>query len=224
MPEFAAERQQVADACRLLLEKGYFAGTGGNIGLRVSDELFAVTPSATEYATMQADDIALMRLDTLEQVRGDRPASIERGLHAAMLRAHPARPASIHTHQPVASAVALLHRDLPWPEGADAALLGPLAGLVPYRPSGTGMLVKALARVARPDLYVYLLASHGVVFVAPTLTSGIEIAGLVETAAARYLKQLIAGNAGAASGSGAFVLNNLDQIIAENPVREERPS
>lgn len=215
MADFIGERRKVADACRLLVDRGFFAGTGGNIGLRVADGFFAVTPSATEYSTMQAHDVAVLRLDTLEQVEGDRPASVERGLHAAMLRAYPARPASIHTHQPVASALALLHRELPWPPGFDRDLLGLRAGLVPYRPSGTGMLVKALSGVLSPGVFVYLLASHGLILAGPTLDDGIAMAGRVEAAAARHLRELIAGNPGAAGALRGDVLGYLDAIATE---------
>ena len=42
MADFIEERRKVADACRLLVDRGFFAGTGGNIGLRVADGFFAL--------------------------------------------------------------------------------------------------------------------------------------------------------------------------------------
>ena len=124
MASFLSERQEVADMCRRFADHGYFAGTGGNIGLRLDGRHFAVTPTATDYETMEAEDVVILRLDTLEQVEGDRKPSVEKGLHQRMLNAYPERSASVHTHQPIASAVALLHETLPWPKGSDLGTLG----------------------------------------------------------------------------------------------------
>ncbi len=190
MADFAAQRQQVVETCHVLSEKGFLAGTGGNVAMRLDADHFAVTPSATDYATMGVEDIAVLRFDTLEQVMGTRPASVERGLHAAMLRARPERPASVHTHQPVASAVAILHETLAWPDGFDRELLGDHVALVPYRPSGTGMLVKSLARSLRPKVHVYLLASHGVICAAPDLEAAVAMVAAIEAAAAFHLLQM----------------------------------
>lgn len=44
MAKFMAQRQEIADMCRYFADNGYFAGTGGNIGVRVDRKLMAVTP------------------------------------------------------------------------------------------------------------------------------------------------------------------------------------
>jgi L-fuculose-phosphate aldolase len=191
MVSYMAERQDVADMCRRMADNGYFAGTGGNIAFRLDDNLFAVTPSATDYRTVRAEDVAILRLDTLEQVEGEKAPSVEKGLHARMLRMHKARRASLHTHQPIASAVTLLHEPLPWPAGSDLSELGSHVALVPYRPSGTGMLAKALERTLKPDLYAFLLASHGVICSAANLRAAADMARRIEAAAAIFLRERI---------------------------------
>lgn len=198
MASFLTERQEVADMCRHFAAHGYFAGTGGNIGLRLDDRHFAVTPTATDYETMQAEDIVVLLLDTLEQVEGGRKPSVEKGLHQRMLTAWPERRASIHTHQPIASAVALLHETLLWPVGSPSEL-GRYIGLVPYRPSGTGMLVKALGKSLRLDVYAYLLASHGVIYTTTSLDDAASMASRIEAAAAIHLHTRIDQNGPAAS-------------------------
>src|ERR1017187_1027330 len=101
-------RQTVVDLCVQLSGLGYFAGTGGNIAVRIDAEHFAVTPSATDYLTMSAEDVCVMRLSDLVCVKGARAPSVETGLHARVLRQRPDVACSIHTHQPGASACALL--------------------------------------------------------------------------------------------------------------------
>ena len=130
-------RRAVLEACHSLVERGFLAGTGGNVALRVDDELFAVTPSATDYLAMSPEDICVLRLRDRGRVAGERTPSVESGLHARLLLSRPGCRASVHTHQPLASAVSLLSRPLPVTDRAHRELLGheiPCAG---YAPSGT---------------------------------------------------------------------------------------
>lgn len=214
MASFLTERQQVADMCRYFADHGYFAGTGGNIGLRLDDTYFAVTPTATDYETMRAEDVVILRLDTLEQVEGDKKPSVEKGLHQRMLSAYPERHASVHTHQPIASAVALLHETLPWPAGSSSDL-GPHIGLIPYRPSGTGMLAKVLGRALRLDVYAYLLASHGVICTAATLEAAADLVRRIEAAAANSLRTRIERNGPADSALQHMIAETLDRAMAQ---------
>jgi len=211
MANFMKERQEIADRCRYFADNGYFAGTGGNIGVRVDDNLMALTPSATDYYSIRAEDVPILRLDTLEVVEGDKTPTIERGLHARMLKMHPSRRASVHTHQPVASAVALLHEILPWPPGDDLAGLGPHVALIPYKPSGTGMLAKAFEKALRPDVYAYLLASHGVICAGENLKAASSMIRRIETAAAIHLRNRIQNRANLDKQFQSFLLNVLDK-------------
>ena len=106
--KFQATRAEVVDTCRVLADKGFLAGTGGNVALRADKAHFAVTPSATDYYTMSVADVCVVRLSDLELVAGALRPSVECGLHARMLRARLDCNASIHTHQPIASAYTLL--------------------------------------------------------------------------------------------------------------------
>lgn len=214
MARFLDERQAVADMCRHLSGEGFLAGTGGNIGLRLDDRLFAVTPTATDYATMKAEDVVILRLDTLEQIEGEKKPSVEKGLHQRMLHAWPERRASIHTHQPIASAVALLHETIAWPAGSPGEL-GRHIGLIPYRPSGTGMLVKALGRALRPDILAYLLASHGVICTVATLDDAPGMVRRIEAAAAAHLRTRIDHNGSTDSTVRRMIAETLAKAVAQ---------
>ena len=187
--DFMAQRQSVIDACLLLAEQGYLAGTGGNLALRLDAEHFAVTPSAADYYTLNATDIAVLRLDTLAQVAGNMAPSVESGLHAALLRAKPGLHASVHTHQPMASAVALLNVALPLTESEDIVELGTCVEIVSYAPSGTGMLVRALRKRLRPDINAYLLRNHGLICGGASLRQATDLVARIEAAAASFLLQ-----------------------------------
>lgn len=182
-------RQSVVELCVELSRRGHFSGTGGNIALRIDAEHIAVTPSATDYLTMVADDICVLRLSDLQQVAGERAPSVESGLHAKVLRARPDVQASIHTHQPVASACALLGRPLAVPAGHMQITLGRCVPVVGYAPSGSGWLSSKLARALHPDIHAYLMFNHGVLCCGPTTWAAVQAVEDLEALCQQLLLQ-----------------------------------
>lgn len=184
---FHRERRAVVATCLALADKGYLAGTGGNVASRINGEYFAITPSATDYYGMRADDICVLRLNDLVQTEGDRPPSVELRLHAHVLRARRDCNASIHTHQPIASAYTLLGRALEVLDPRHRTMLGPTAPLVSYAPSGTSWLASKLRKALRPGVNAYLLRNHGIVCCGPTLDeTECRVAALEESCAAFF--------------------------------------
>ena len=188
-------RQTVVDLCVELSRRGYFSGTGGNIALRIDATHIAVTPSATDYLTMTAADVCVLRLADLAQVEGESAPSVESGLHARVLRARPDVQASIHTHQPVASACALLGRALEVPPGALQRSLGRSIPGVGYARSGTGWLSAKLARALRSDTNAYLMFNHGVLCCGTTTATALQAVEDLETLAKTQLMRAIAARA-----------------------------
>jgi len=187
MSQFTVQKQLVLESCLTLSRSGYLAGTGGNLALRLNDELFAVTPSGADYFALEPEDICVVRLADLRQVEGGLKPSVESGMHAAMLRYKGAMNASVHTHQPLASAIALLNIDLPLSDHDDLQALGQQVAIVPYAPSGTGFLVRNLKRRLNPIDHAYLLKNHGVICAATDMAQAIINVGRIEAAAARFL-------------------------------------
>jgi L-fuculose-phosphate aldolase len=188
-------RQTVVDLCVELSLRGYLAGTGGNIALRIDAERIAVTPSATDYLTMTAADVCVLRLADLAPLEGTKPPSVETGLHARVLRARPDAQCSIHTHQPIASACALLGQALDVPDGPWRQSLGRSVPVVGYAPSGTAWLAALLARRLRADTHAYLMLNHGVLCCGPSTEAAVQAVEDLETLACMQLRQRIAARA-----------------------------
>jgi L-fuculose-phosphate aldolase len=188
-------RQTVVDLCVHLSRLGHLAGTGGNIALRIDAAHVAVTPSATDYLTMTADDVCVLRLADLAQVEGQRAPSVESSLHARVLRARPDVQCSIHTHQPIASAWALLGQALVVPPGPLQASLGPSVPVVGYAPSGTGWLSAKLGRALRGDTNAYLMLNHGVLCCGVTTGAAVQAVEDLEALARTRLHERIATRA-----------------------------
>lgn len=188
MPNYACI---IVDLCLALCDKGYFSATGGNVALRVGHEHIAVTPSATDYLEMTPDDVCLLRLSDLAQVSGARAPSVESALHARVLRRRPDAGCSIHTHQPIASACALIGKPLPvppelWPT------LGRQVPVAGYAPSGSSWLAALLEREVRPDINAYLMRNHGVLCCGADVPGAMRAVEDVERLASRLLGERIA--------------------------------
>ena len=184
-------RQTVVDLCVELSQRGHFSGTGGNIALRIDAAHIAVTPSATDYLTMTPADVCVLRLVDLAQVEGEGVPSVETGLHARVLRARPDVQASIHTHQPVASACALLGRALEVPPGALQRSLGARVPMVGYAPSGSNWLASKLARQLRSDTNAYLMRNHGALCCGASTSAALQAVEDLETLSRTHLLRLI---------------------------------
>jgi L-fuculose-phosphate aldolase len=188
---FIQARREVVATCKELADKGYLAGTGGNVAYRLDDEHFAVTPTATDYYAMKPEDICVLRLDNFMRVTGDLRPSIEYKLHAHVLHVRRDCRASIHTHQPIASAYTLLGRALEIHHPHQQNILGTKAAFVGYAPSGTSWLASKLRKTLRPEIHAYLMRNHGVVCCGPTLVETAARVEALESACATYFRDAI---------------------------------
>ena len=140
MTPFDPFKQQIVATARLLVEKGIFKGTAGNLSVRVAGQpAFAITPSNYDYMQMTPADVCV--LDWQAQVlEGERKPSVESGMHAAVYQTRPDVNAVIHTHQVYASALALINAPIPALFDEQVRFLGRSVEIIPYAPSGTAFL------------------------------------------------------------------------------------
>jgi len=184
-------QERIVELSQRLSQRGFFAATGGNLALRVDALHIAVTPSATDYFTMRADDVCVLRLKDLVQISGERAPSVESGLHAKILRNRPDVNCSIHTHQPLASACTLLGKPLEVGYPQLWKSLGQRIPLVGYAPSGTGWLASKLERAIRSDQNAYLMRNHGVLCCGPDIDTTLDRLEDLETLCRDHLLKQI---------------------------------
>lgn len=196
--KYAPQRQHVVELCLELSRRGYFAGTGGNLMLRLDLEYVAVTPSAMDYHSLSAADVCVLRLSDLHHVDGDRAPSVESNLHSGVLRARADIGCSIHTHQPVASALALLGDEIAVPQRWHATL-GPSIPVVGYAPSGSGWLSSKFGRTVRPDVNAYLMYNHGILCCGRDSATAMQALDDLEALARSLLDERIEEQAATAS-------------------------
>lgn len=190
MGTFSAAQQQVVDTAQRLVQKGYLMATGGNLSMRIADrKAFAITPSNYDYMQMTADDICVLDFQ-LGTVEGQRKPSVESGMHAGIYQARADVQAVVHTHQVYASALALIGAPIPTLFDEQARFLGRSVAIIPYAPSGTGLLKNTIARHIRDSNNAYMLQNHGVICFGHDLERAAHNVEILEKCALAYLLAL----------------------------------
>ena len=187
-------RQHVVDMCRTLLERGYLKATEGNVSVRVpSHDCYAVTPSNYDYDKMRPEDICLVGFDGKPLADGDGSGlapSIECGMHANIYRERPDVNAIVHTHQPYASALAFLRKEIPALTDEQVRFLGRKVAIIPYAPSGTSFLAKKVQKQVGSGDNAFIIANHGIIAVGTDPDRAVFNMALLEKVSLAYLLAL----------------------------------
>ncbi|MBK7456297.1 MAG: class II aldolase/adducin family protein [Anaerolineales bacterium] len=187
MPTYQIHKQEIVSICHTLLERGYLKATEGNISARISGHhSFAVTPSNYDYAKMQVDDICILDFD-MHQIEGEMKPSIESGMHAAVYQTRADVYCIIHTHQPYASALALINMPIPALFDEQVRYLGRSVDIISYAPSGTGFLKNAVKANVKNNNNAFILQNHGVLVFGGTMEQAVHNMALLEKCALTYL-------------------------------------
>ncbi len=190
MGQFDLSKQRVVDTARLLVEKDYFKGTGGNLSVRVEgQQAFAITPSNYDYLKMTPADVCVLdwQINVLEATR---KPSIESSLHAAVYQVRADVNVIIHSHQLYASTLALIDAPIPALFDEQVRYLGRSVEIIPYAPSGTGFLKKNVQSKVRDGHNAYILKNHGAVILGTDAERAIQNLELLEKCALAYLLAL----------------------------------
>ena len=193
--EHVMSRQHVVDMCRTMLERGYLKATEGNVSVRIPGRrLYAVTPSNYDYAKMRIDDVCIVDFDGKHIV--DESAlvmapSVEAGMHANVYRVRPDVNAIVHTHQPYASALAFLRREIPALTDEQVRFLGKRVAIVDYAPAGTGFLAKNVEKKVAGGDNAFIIANHGVVALGTDPDRAVFNMALLEKVSIAYLLSLL---------------------------------
>lgn len=192
--EHQTSRQQVVRMCRTMLERGYLKATEGNVSVRIPGrQLYAVTPSNYDYGTMRVEDVCIVDFEARHQPDDaglPLAPSIESGMHAGIYRTRPDVHAIVHTHQPYASALALLRREIPALTDEQVRFLGRKVRIVSYAPSGTGLLARNVRKHVAFGDNAFIIANHGVIVMGTDPDRAVFNMALLEKISLAYLLAL----------------------------------
>lgn len=190
MNPYEAYKKEVVNASQDLARKGYLVATGGNISIRITgQDVFAITPSNYDYMKMTPADVCVLDFE-LKAIEGRLPPSVESAMHAAIYQARPDVQAIVHTHQVYASALTLIKVPIPALFDEQARFLGRSVEIIPYAPSGTGMLKNTVARHVKGPNNAFMMQNHGVLVFGHDMERAVHNVEILEKCALAYLLAL----------------------------------
>ena len=184
----AEVRQEIADACRTLQERGLVVGTAGNVSVRV-DDLVAISPSGVDYPGLTADDVGVHRLDGSPVEAPLKPSS-EFPLHLAVYAERDVA-AIVHTHGVPSSALSTVVDAVPTSHYY-SALFGGQVRVAPYARFGSDALAANVLEALR-DRTGALMAHHGAVVLGPSLLKALDLVAYLEYICDLQLRALATG-------------------------------
>jgi L-ribulose-5-phosphate 4-epimerase len=190
MSDYLTYCQLIVDTSKDLTGKGFLSATGGNLSVRIpKKKAFAITPSNYDYMKMIPEDICILGMD-LKPLAGERQPSVESAMHAAIYKVRPDVNAIIHTHQVYPSTLALIGKPIPALFDEQVRFLGRSVEIIPYAPSGTGMLMNTVAKHVGDHNNAYIMANHGALLFGMDMERAVHNVSVLEKCALAYLLTL----------------------------------
>ena len=187
MNTFETQKKAIVETAQALVQKGYLMATGGNLSLRISGpEAFAITPSNYDYMKMTPDDVCILDY-SLTMIDGHLKPSVESAMHGAVYQARADVNAIVHTHQAYVSALTLIKTPIPALFDEQARFLGRSVEIIPYAPSGTGMLKNTVAKHVKNQNNAFMMQNHGALVFGHDMERAVHNVEILEKCALAYL-------------------------------------
>jgi L-fuculose-phosphate aldolase len=182
------ERGRVAAAARRLAAQGLVVGTAGNVSER-ADELVAITPTGAALDQLEPESVSVVDLQG-RHVDGELQATSELYLHLGVYERYHAG-GVVHTHAPMATALACVLDELPVVHYQMLLLGGPVR-VAHYATFGSPALAEATLD-ALEGRFAALMANHGAITYGHDLDAAVEQSLLLEWACGVYWRAAAIG-------------------------------
>lgn len=174
-------RESIVAMGKELIERKLVAGSWGNISVKITDGMYAVTPSGRGYANQKPENIVIVD-DACNSLDGELTPSSESKLHTAIYNACPEAKAIIHTHSIYASALAAMRKPVPAIIEDIVQIIGGRVECAEYALPGTQELADNAVKAMNGRKGV-LLANHGAVCWGKDLADALMVCEILEKAA-----------------------------------------
>jgi L-fuculose-phosphate aldolase len=154
-------REEIVHVGRMMYDRGWIAGSDGNVSIRLDPERILATPTGVSKGAMHPQDLIICDLAG-NKLSGERERTTEMPMHVAVYQDRPDIHAVVHAHPPTATGFAVAGKALNQgilPELIVAFGSVPLAD---YGLPGTPALVEGMLPFI-PKYNAILLANHGAV-------------------------------------------------------------
>ena len=160
-PEVEALKTQICDIGRRLWTREYVDGNGGNISIRVRENVVLCTPTLVSKGFMKPEDLSFVDLEG-KQLAGVKPRTSEILMHLQIMKQQPKAKSVVHCHPPYATAFAVAGVTPPTCMIPEIEVFVGKVPIAPYRTPGTPEMGKLVADLSDKHNTI-LMANHGVV-------------------------------------------------------------
>ena len=151
---------QICEVGRRLWQRAYVDGNGGNIAIRVGEDIALCTPTLVSKGFMKPEDLCLVDLDG-KQLIGTKNRTSEILMHLEIMKRQPRAVATVHCHPPYSTGFAVAGVEPPTCMIPEYEVFSSVA-IAPYRTPGTPEMGKLVADLVDKHNTI-LMANHGVV-------------------------------------------------------------
>jgi L-fuculose-phosphate aldolase len=153
-------KEQICAMGKRLWQREYVDGNGGNMAIRVGEDIAICTPTLVSKGSLTPEDMCLVDFEG-NQLLGTKKRTSEILMHLQMMKKQPKAVATCHCHPPYATAFAIVGEAPPTCMLPEYEVFCSV-GVAPYRTPGSPEMGKLVAELT--DQYnTILMANHGVV-------------------------------------------------------------
>ncbi len=160
-PEIEKLKKDICDIGRRLWQRAYVDGNGGNISIRVAEDLVLCSPTLVSKGFMKPEDLCLVDMEG-NQKAGTKRRTSELLMHLAIYKVQPRARACVHAHPPHATGFAVSGTQPPNAMIPEMEVMCGVVPIAPYLTPGTQEMGEAVAALADQHNTI-LMANHGVV-------------------------------------------------------------
>jgi len=153
-------KEQICDMGRRLWQRAYVDGNGGNIAIRVGEDVALCTPTLVSKGFMKPEDMCLVDFEG-NQLAGVKRRTSEILMHLQIMKRQPRALATVHCHPPYSTGFAVAGIEPPTCMIPEYEVFSSVA-IAPYRTPGTPEMGKLVADLVDKHNTI-LMANHGVV-------------------------------------------------------------
>ncbi|MBI3852924.1 MAG: class II aldolase/adducin family protein [Verrucomicrobia bacterium] len=159
-PYCHALKEQLCEIGRRLWQRAYVDGNGGNIAIRVGEDIALCTPTLVSKGFMKPEDMCLVDFEG-NQLCGAKKRTSEILMHLQIMKRQPKAVATCHCHPPYSTGFAVAGLVPPTCMIPEYEVFSSVA-VAPYRTPGTPEMGKLVADLVDKHNTI-LMANHGVV-------------------------------------------------------------
>ena len=154
-------KAEICEVGRRMWHRAYVDGNGGNIAVRVGEDVALCTPTLVSKGFMKPEDICLVDLEG-NQFCGNKKRTSEILMHLQIMKRQPRAVATVHCHPPHATAFAVAGVEPPSCMIPEIEVFIGRVPIAPYRTPGTPEMGKLVADLVEQHNTV-LMGNHGAV-------------------------------------------------------------